>query len=85
MQHLEGSGMPVLYIGRMALKGYRVKDSVTSYIIITIITSGRISNLQKPFIQLQVGYILYPEDGGSSFFKNTGSEQVDFRGSRPKR
>jgi len=24
MQHLDGSGMPILYIGRTVLKGYRI-------------------------------------------------------------
>jgi len=30
MQHVEGSGTPVLYIGRTVLKGYQIKDGLTT-------------------------------------------------------
>jgi hypothetical protein len=39
MQHLEGSGTPVLYIGRKFLKGYCVTTNVTKLLMTALVYS----------------------------------------------
>ena len=42
MQHLEGSGMPVLYIGRMVLKGYRKSTPTPLFLHCAFVTCFRL-------------------------------------------
>jgi hypothetical protein len=47
MQHLEGSGTPVLYIGRTVLKGQTIYSRVTSFV--------RCADVEE-FDQIQLGF-----------------------------
>jgi len=59
MQHLEGSGTPVLYIGRTVLKGYGCFLVVVVVVVVVVVfifnTSSSQHNVISTVTRLQVG------------------------------